>query len=155
MSQMIGKVYIGIDPGSRSGSLAVLPEDGKTVELYEFSEATFGAVLKTYADRAFAVLEHVNAMPGQGVVATWHFAENFGFIRGLLKAYVIPHELVRPQKWKKAFGVTADKNTSVAVAQRLFPTVEFRRTPKCRKPFDGFCESLLMAEYARRIDNGR
>ena len=41
-----------------------------------------------------------------------------------------------------AFGVTKDKNTSVAVAQRLFPDVSLLRTEKCRKPDDGFAEAL-------------
>lgn len=80
----------------------------------------------------------------------FHFGENFGFIQGVLMAYGIPYELVRPQKWKKAFSITGDKNTSIAVAQRLFQNVNLLPTERCRKPHDGMAESLLMAEYARR-----
>ncbi len=78
------------------------------------------------------------------------FGQNFGFIQGVLKAYGIPFELVRPQKWKKEFSVTGDKNSSVAVCKRLFPGVSLLRSDKCRKDDDGMAEALLMAEYARR-----
>ena len=96
------------------------------------------------------VVEHVSAMPGQGVTSCFSFGQNFGFILGLLSAYDIPYELVRPQKWKRLFSCTSDKNTSIAVAQRLFPGVDLRRTPRCLKPHDGVCEALLLAEYCRR-----
>lgn len=99
---------------------------------------------------AFCVVEHVNAMPGQGVTSCFSFGQNFGFILGLLTAFRIPYELVRPQKWKKEFSCTSDKNTSIEVAQRLFPGVDLRRTPQCRKPHDGICEALLMAEWGKR-----
>ena len=69
---------------------------------------------------------------------------------GVLDAFRIPYELARPQKWKKEFSCTSDKNTSIEVAQRMFPNADLRRTPKCKGPHDGICEALLMAEYARR-----
>ena len=89
-------------------------------------------------------------MPKQGVVSTGSFMENFGFIKGLLTAYKIPFQLAEPTKWKKDFGVTADKNTSIAVCKRLFPDVSLLPTDKSRKDSDGMAEALLMAEYARR-----
>ena len=84
------------------------------------------------------------------VTSMFHFGENFGFIQGVLRAYGIPYELVRPQRWKKEFGITSDKNTSIAVAQRLFPNVDFRRTERYKKPDDGMAEAALMALYAKR-----
>lgn len=97
-----------------------------------------------------AVVEKVGAMPGQGVVSMFKFGENFGMIQGILQAFGIPYELVTPQKWKKEFGVTADKNTSIEVCKRLFPDVNLKRTERCKKEHDGMAEALLMAEYARR-----
>ena len=94
-------------------------------------------------------LEHVGARPGQGVTSMFSFGENFGFIQGLLTAYSIPFELVRPQKWKKEFSVTADKNTSIEVCKRLFPGVNL--IPQgCRKENDGMAEACLLALYAKR-----
>lgn len=170
------KVTIGIDPG-RDGAMAVLGYRNAPV-MIPFNEAEYTKMLRElgYTRDLFrmqvvrpaagvaeteavehydmfnvsCVVEHVSAMPGQGVTSCFSFGQNFGFILGLLSAYDIPYELVRPQKWKRLFSCTSDKNTSIAVAQRLFPGVDLRRTPKCQKPHDGICEALLMAEYCRR-----
>lgn len=160
------KAFIGIDPG-KDGCLAILGYR-ETPILVPFSETEYANQLRrfdfcrTEAEKdleaimhvpktgVFCVVEHVNAMPGQGVTSCFSFGRNFGFILGLLTAFRIPYELVRPQKWKREFSCTSDKNTSIEVAQRLFPDVDLRRTPQCRKPHDGVAEALLMAEYARR-----
>lgn len=140
--------FIGIDPGKK-GSLALL-ENGK-VSIFPFDEDTYINVLgKVDPHTAVCCLEHVGAMPGQGVTSMFHFGENFGFIQGVLRAYKIPFELVRPQKWKKEFSISGDKNSSVSVCKRLFPSVSLLRTERCKKEDDGFAEALLMAEYARR-----
>lgn len=149
------RIYIGIDPG-QSGAMAVVGDGFETA--IPFGESAY---LKTLVDwdakrvmtgcKLFAVVEHVGPMPKQGVSSTFKFGMNFGWIQGMLYAIGIPFELVRPQKWKKLFSCTSDKNTSIAVAQRLFPQVPLFATPRCRKPHDGMAEALLMAEYGRRI----
>ena len=78
------------------------------------------------------------------------FGENFGWLQGVLEAFGVSYELVRPLKWKREFSVTADKNSSIAVCKRLFPDVSLLPTERCRKDNDGMAEALLMAEYARR-----
>ena len=80
----------------------------------------------------------------------FHFGENFGWIQGVLESNHIPYELVRPQKWKKEFSITADKNRSVEVCKRLFPELSLLPTERCKKESDGLAEATLMAEYARR-----
>lgn len=160
------KAFVGIDPG-KDGALAILGYR-ETPILVPFSETEYAnqlrrldfcrteaekdleAIMHAPATEVFCVVEHVNAMPGQGVTSCFSFGQNFGVILGLLTAFRIPYELVRPQKWKRVFSCTSDKNTSIEVAQRMFPGVDLRRTPKCQKPHDGICEALLMAEYARR-----
>ena len=159
------KVFCGIDPG-KDGSLAILGYS-ETPIIVPFSETEYADHLRRVAPfstegtegvagrhETFAVVEHVNAMPGQGVTSCFSFGQNFGFILGLLTAFRIPYELVRPQKWKKEFSCTSDKNTSIEVARRLFPGVDLRRTPRCQKPHDGVCEALLMASYAKRHFGG-
>lgn len=145
--------YIGIDPG-KGGALAVLKEDGSSI-IYPFSVEGYKEILadlsvENFRCRAKCCLEHVGAAPKQGVVSMFHFGENFGFIQGLLTAYDIPYELVRPQKWKKEFSITADKNKAIEVCKRLFPTADLKRTNRCKKDDDNMAEALLMAEYARR-----
>lgn len=140
--------FIGIDPG-KSGAMAII--NGKTVTTVPFDEEAYAdALARVDETNAFAVVERVSAMPGQGVTSMFSFGTNYGFIQGLLTANRIPFEIVMPQKWKREFGVTSDKNTSITVAQRLFPEVSLMRTEKCKKPHDGIAEALLMAEFARR-----
>ena len=164
------RVFCGIDPG-KDGCLAILGYR-ETPILVPFSETEYAnqlrrldfcrteaekdleAIMHAPATEVFCVVEHVNAMPGQGVTSCFSFGQNFGFILGLLTAFRIPYELVRPQKWKRVFGCTSDKNTSIEVAQRMFPGVDLRRTPKCQKPHDGIAEALLMASYAKRHFGG-
>lgn len=88
--------FIGVDPGKK-GSLALL-ENG-AVSIFPFDEDTYIEMLGKVAPHAsICCLEHVGSMPGQGVTSMFHFGENFGFIQGVLRAYKIPFELVRPQK---------------------------------------------------------
>ena len=147
-------ITIGIDPGKDGAMAVITPSETYVIPFSESDYAReFNRLGETCKEtyRALCVLEHVGAMPGQGSVSMFNFGANFGFIRGLLTANRIPYELVRPQKWKKHFSCTSDKNTSIEVAQRLFPKLDLRRTPKCKGPHDGICEALLMAEYARRV----
>lgn len=141
-------IYVGIDPG-KNGALAVI--DRNTTILVPFVDGEYANAIRTLPPQLTKVcLEHVGAMPGQGVTSMFHFGENFGYIRGLLEAFQIPYELVRPQKWKKEFSIAGGKNSSIEVCKRLFPGVSLRRTDRCRKDDDGMAEALLMAEYARR-----
>lgn len=140
--------YIGIDPG-KSGGLALI-EEGISFAV-PFDEKSYIATLQTVdPTQSVVCLEHVHAMPKQGVTSMFSFGTNFGWIQGVLSAFGIPYELVTPQKWKKEFSITADKNLAVDVCKRLFPGVSLRRSERCTKEHDGMCEALLMAEYARR-----
>lgn len=143
-------IYIGIDPGKK-GAMAVIFDGVDEIMLVPHDERKYINVLCNLSGRNVKTcLEHVGAMPGQGVTSMFNFGQNFGYINGLLEAFQIPYELVRPQKWKKEFSITGDKNGSVEVCKRLFPGVSLRRTERCRKDDDGLAEALLMAEYARR-----
>ena len=151
-------IYIGIDPG-KNGGIAVIwnkhtqDKDSVIIDVYKYSDDDLLTSLKFISDlddESKCVLEKVNAMPNQGVVSMFNFGMNFGFIQGVLKAYGIPYELVTPQKWKKEFSCTSDKNTSIEVCKRLFPKVNLKATERCKKDHDGMAEALLLAEYCRR-----
>ena len=141
--------FIGIDPGL-SGALAAINENGAFA--IPFDEEEYVDTIRSLCSEGpvKAVVEHVSAMPKQGVASTFKFGQNFGWILGMLFALDVPVELVRPAKWKREFSCTSDKNTSISVAKRMFPTVSLLATPRCRKPHDGMAEALLMAEYCRR-----
>ena len=143
--------YIGVDPG-KDGALAILSgKEGALPEITYFDEIAVVKALEAIRGQpSICCLEHVGAMPKQGAVSMFNFGQNFGFWQGVLTAYHIPFELVRPVKWKKEFSITADKNTSIAVCERFFPGINLLRTPKCKKPHDGAAEACLMALYAKR-----
>ena len=156
MENSMYRIAVGIDPG-KDGAMAIIGLRSDPV-LVPFDERNYRDWLSKLAlatrngqdGRVSCVVEHVGAMPGQGVTSCFSFGQNFGFILGLLTAFCHPYELVRPAKWKKEFSCTKDKNTSVEVAKRLFPGVSLRRTERCTKDHDGIAEALLMAEYAKR-----
>lgn len=144
--------FIGIDPGKK-GALAMIirTEAGEEIVTASFDKETYLSTLFRVDEKdAVCCLEHVSAMPGQGVTSMFSFGEGFGWLQGVLDTCGIPYELVKPQKWKKAFSITADKNSSIQVCKRLFPQVSLKRTEKCKTDDDGIAEALLMAEYARR-----
>lgn len=142
--------FYGIDPGKK-GAMSIIYEDGSVRSIPFDRDAYVEELAEGALHDSFCILERVGAMPGQGVVSMFSFGENFGWIQGVLEANGIPYELVTPQRWKKAFGVTRDKNTSIEVAKRLFPGHDFRRTERSRVDDDGCCESALLAEFGRRL----
>lgn len=144
-------IYIGIDPGAK-GALAVISD---FVTLVPFSEGDYLSILKDVScmvqpQEIRCCLEKVSAMPGNGSVSMFNFGQNFGWIQGVLRAYKLPYQLIRPQAWKKEFSLNSEKAKSVTVCKRLFPDVSLLPTPRCRVENDGMAEALLMAEYARR-----
>ena len=150
-------IYIGIDPG-KNGGIACMRDEGKQAEVFSYDDDVLIDNLEIAYNNDVNVicyLEQVHAMPKQGVSSTFNFGMNYGFIQGVLRAYNIPYELVTPQKWKKEFSCTADKNTSIEVCKRLFPNVNLKATERCRKDHDGMAEALLIAEYGRRHYNGK
>lgn len=149
-------IYIGVDPGSKTGAYAALNDNG---ERWAIPWDNDGFVLAMKAittfrdrdgDRLAAVVEKVNAIHGQGISSTWAFAENYGYIQGVLHGLGIPFQLVPPRVWKKEFSLTSDKAKSVEICHMLFPEVSLKRTEKCQKDDNNLAEALLMAEYARR-----
>ena len=160
-------IYIGIDPGKNGGIAVIgyenkLEQNKRKIDVYVYQDDILIKLVKDFAyfrnvlkEESICYLEQVHAMPKQGVSSTFNFGMNFGFIQGVLKAYGIPYELVTPQKWKKEFSCTSDKNTSIEVCKRLFPGVNLKATERCRKDHDGMAEALLIAEYGRRHYNGK
>ena len=147
-------IYIGVDPG-KNGGIAIIDSDG--VIAFPFSEERLLIELDGIAQQyeCICYLEHVHAMPKQGVSSTFNFGMNFGFIQGVLKAYSIPYELVTPQKWKKEFSCTSEKNTSTEVWKRLSPKVNLKAPERRRRVHDGMAAASLLAEYGRSPYNGR
>lgn len=162
---MTGVCFLGVDPGLDGGLALVSQRDGVLLEVMPTigSELDFhllAKILKDWApDIRKAYLEHVHAMPKQGVASMFKFGKVFGGVQGVLATLGIPFELVRPQAWQKVMhqGTPASANTkdrSRLAFARLFPGVNALASDRSRVPHDGMVEAALMAEYGRRMTVG-
>lgn len=163
--------YIGIDPGSKG--FATLMEDGKPIAFASFQLCDQNALAEFFRSHADCkvCMEEVHALYGSSAKSTFAFGEINGFLKGLFTANQIPYTLVQPKKWQKEIWVTQDmvydykvdedgngrkvvntKQTSINAAKRLFPGLDLRRTQNCKNIDDNKVDSILIAEYARRIN---
>tara|TARA_Y100001973_G_C5209218_1_gene344297 strand:+ start:32581 stop:33024 length:444 start_codon:yes stop_codon:yes gene_type:complete len=143
---------LGIDPG-KNGGVAWLPADGKgKAEAAKMpgTETDVFQLLQTIGGSGdvFAVLEKVHSSPQMGVRSAFTFGMNKGGLRMALAAAEIPYEEVSPLKWQTEMGcrTAGDKNVSKQRAQSLFPYL---------KVTHAIADSLLIAEYCRRVFGGR
>lgn len=154
---------LAIDPGM-SGAVAILHRDvipEPAVMDMPVHELTVGGKKKRRIDVHqlcenirphlpiidHAVIEHVGAMPGQGVTSSFAFGEAFGLVHGIVVALGIPLTLARPVVWKRAMGVTADKDSSRLMASRLYPGHAHLWS---RVKDDGRAEAVLLATWYLR-----
>lgn len=145
---------LGIDPGVTGAVAFYFPEapdriavDDVPVAGGEISAPHLASLIRRYAP-TMAVIEKVAAMPKQGVVSVFNFGRSYGDVRGVVGALNIPLHFVTPQKWKKHFGLTSDKDMSRMLAIRMFPGAadHFKL-----KKHDGRAEAALIALYGAEV----
>lgn len=121
---------IGVDPGF-GGAISVIRAElnaqQKTIEICdildtpiteatgrpEIDSKTISLLISKITPRpTLAVIEAVNAMPGQGVSSMFRFGQGYGQILGVLDCLNIPILRTPPAVWKAQMGITHDKNTS-------------------------------------------
>lgn len=158
-------VYLGIDPGV-SGGWGIVSSSGKYIgcgtlpffnasksfrllsvrELIESIDSVSGSV----EGDVRCVVEHVGTMPGQGIVSAFNFGATFGQLLGALSQKGYSITLVRPQIWKKAMGLSRDKEAVRAKACFQWPEAASELT---RKKDHNRAEALWLAEYLRTTYN--
>lgn len=141
---------LAVDPGL-SGAVAFLftevpfriavedmPVAGKMV-----SAPLLTDMIRKYGP-SIAIVESVGSRPGQGVASTFKFGTAYGVVQGVIGALQIPVEFVSPQRWKKHFRLSGDKEQARAKAQQLFPSCasSFQRVKD-----HGRAEAALIARY--------
>ena len=90
------------------------------------------------------VIEHVTAMPGQGVTSMFNFGQSFGILKGICSAMQIPMYFVRPAKWKKYFGlINSEKDASRTRAIEIFPYFSSQLSKKDSNKAD----AILIASF--------
>ena len=152
-------IIIGIDPGV-SGGISIL-ENKKVIEVYDMptmidgkknkrqvNGAQVANIIKEKLDdnkETVVVVEHVNAMPGQGVTSMFNFGQSFGVIKGICSALSLPIYFVRPTKWKKHFNlIKTNKDASRTKAIEIYPGISHKIS---RKKDSNKAEAILIARY--------
>ena len=154
-------LIIGIDPGI-SGSICFF-EDGKVIEVIEMPVMTEGKKNKKQVNGAQiyneiikrintnsetnirVVIEHVTAMPGQGVTSMFNFGQSFGILKGICSAMRLPMFFVRPAKWKKYYNlINSEKDASRTRAIEIFPNFSSQLS---KKKDSNKADAILIASF--------
>ena len=141
---------LGIDPGLSGAVAFYFPSHPHLIAAEDMPVAGGEIDAATLARRVslmvptIAVIERVHAMPGQGVSSTFKFGTAYGTVLGAIIALGVTTHLVAPTKWKRYFGLSADKEEARALALRLWPTSEHF----ARKKDHGRAEAALIARWA-------
>jgi crossover junction endodeoxyribonuclease RuvC len=101
-------------------------------------------------------LEKVHAFPGQGVTSMFSFGCSYGILRGVMGWLDCKVTLIEPKDWQGVIlgerGKDDDtKEISARVAADLWPTVNFLKSARSKKPHDGLCDAACMAAYGVRV----
>ncbi len=152
---------IGIDPGI-SGAICFF-KNGKIIDVIEMPSMAEGKknkkqvngnqlyneiklrISETDKHEVCVVVEHVTAMPGQGVTSMFNFGQSFGVIKGLCSAMQLPIHFVRPTKWKKYFNlINSSKDASRSRAIEIFPNISEKLK---RKKDTNKADAILISSY--------
>ena len=154
-------LIIGIDPGI-SGSICFF-DNGKILDVIEMPIMTDGKKNKKQVNgsqvynevtkrikqfeknQIRVVIEHVSAMPGQGVTSMFNFGQSFGILKGICTAMQLPMYFVRPAKWKKYFNLlNSEKDASRTRAIEIFP---YFSSQLSRKKDSNKADAILIASF--------
>ena len=154
-------LVIGIDPGI-TGSICFF-EDGKVIDLIDMPNMADGKKQKKQVNGSQiyneillrtknvekrnikVVIEHVSAMPGQGVTSMFNFGQSFGVLKGICSAMQLSMYFVRPAKWKRYFNlINVEKDASRTKAIEIFPYIS---TQLSRKKDANKADAALIASF--------
>lgn len=159
--------YIGIDPGSK-GAIVAIDSDNNVLKVCDLSKdyIDYWIIMNDWEDwegqwdRTDVAVEDVCGRPGQSCQANTTFMKLAGMAE--LAAYSLDSSmtLVKPQVWKKHFGLifpktmtkAEKKRKSVELARELYPDV----ADELLYTKDGRAEALLIARYLKDVqENSR
>ena len=154
-------MIIGIDPGV-SGSICFF-KDGQIIDVIEMPTMNEGKKNKKQVNgsqiyneifkridrdvttNTRVVIEHVTAMPGQGVTSMFNFGQSFGILKGICSAMQLPMYFVRPAKWKKYFNlINSEKDASRTRAIEIFP---YFSSQLSKKKDSNKADAILIASF--------
>jgi len=158
-------VVVGIDPGAK-GAIAFYDTKKHSLMIYDMPMEKRGNLSLVDARQAYRIfkdlestykhvvtciaLEVVTAMPQDGVASAFKFGHRAGMIEAVARCACPFADLwpLRPAVWKAALGLTKNKEDSLFLARKTFPshTAYFKL-----KKHDGRAEAALLAIATAKI----
>ena len=154
-------IIVGIDPGI-AGAICFF-SNGKVIDVIDMPTMAEGKKNKKQVNgrqifneiksiknqfknqNISVVVEHVSAMPGQGVTSMFNFGQSFGVLKGVCAAMQLPIFFVRPAKWKKHYDlINSQKDSSRVKAIEMFPKFSSMLS---RKKDTNKADAILIANY--------
>ncbi len=157
---------LGIDPGHEGGLAWTDLTTGELVDLQpmpttkgragtQIDDVRLVILVSLYASRTkVAVVEDNETRPGLDAGAIHKGGKACGKAEIIPMAFYIPTYKVPPSVWKVALGLSSDKEKSVLMAERLWPTWSFRapvrRKGSTGKLWDGLAEAAILSKWGAR-----
>tara|TARA_Y100001963_G_scaffold151407_1_gene234182 strand:- start:28 stop:570 length:543 start_codon:yes stop_codon:yes gene_type:complete len=151
------KIFIGIDPG-KNGGAAIINEaiNGEPVITFRCPKTPREMALSLMStipvdvsyDDVLVLIEHVHAMPKNGVVSMFSFGQNLGHWEGILGAFELDVEYAGPRTWMSHYDCKPNmdkkdrKRYLRSLAEELFPNI---------KMTFNISDALLIANYNKEI----
>ena len=154
-------IIVGVDPGI-AGAICFF-SNGKVIDVIDMPTMAEGKKNKKQVngrqifneisslknkvsnEKISVVVEHVSAMPGQGVTSMFNFGQSFGVIKGICSAMELPIFYVRPAKWKKYYNlINSEKDASRTKVIEMFPKISYKLS---KKKDNNKADAILIAHY--------
>ena len=156
-NEIHSKIFIGIDPG-KNGGVAIINEVPDYEAVISFRcpkpppEMAYSLVSTIPADVSYGnvlvTVEHVHAMPKNGVVSMFSFGQNLGQWEGILGAFELNVTYAGPRTWMQHYDCKPGmdkkdrKRYLRGIAETLFPNI---------KMTFNVSDALLIANYNKEI----
>ena len=151
------KIFIGIDPGKNGGAAVIneVPDHEATISFRcpktptEMAYTLVSTIPEniSYEDVRVTV-EHVHAMPANGVVSMFSFGQNLGQWEGILGAFELNVDYVGPRTWMQHYDCKPNmerrerKRYLRGLSEKIFPNI---------KMTFNVSDALLIANYNKEI----
>ena len=156
-NEVHSKIFVGIDPGI-NGGVAVISEipDKENILAFKCPDtptkmayALMASIPEnvSYED-VLVLIEHVHAMPKQGVVSTFTFGKNLGHWEGICGSFELDVEYAGPRTWMGHYDCKPNlsrrerKRYLRGLAEELFPNI---------KMTFNVSDALLIANYKKDL----
>ena len=160
---MDNSLYIGIDPGKNGGIAGIYKGKidfircGKTTKemSYNFQNLIWD-LSKDDQGKVHVFIEHVHSFPGQGVVSTFSFGQNYGRWEGIIASLDLHQTDVQPYTWMKYYDIKKgvsrkERKRELRELAEGFLDYDIFEFPSKKKITFNVSDAILIANYCNEI----